>query len=742
MHDTNPNPNKRMPPLIVLGLTGPIGSGCTTVSNRIFDDPDNPNRGQGNELLKILSFVGWITPKKRGGFTIKWNRIYKGIDQTYKRLSAVDRAIKEFDICREDGDLGRLEELCKKLKEEVQTILDESIRDDFDFRSQLESFKKRFEKKLKNDLEIREAIKALDKLNIYRKKETHLFRTISVSDLIVFRALMAIEKEDFDIDGIKDANKRRKYKQFVTIAKKHMNDREAKLILKQSEVEGYGDYYKRCYDWKNKDERDKLGKAFYSIHKVARAIKSEFYKNYPYECAEVMQDFGNNIRWSDDPFGVIKTKRPEENAYKLAKGVAQMIYLLYKTNQGAFFVIDCLRNPYEVIYLRREFANFFLLGLYADRKTRMERFVKKARRKWGKKFDEDEVRKIFQVIDERDSGKNIKGDEVLYKQNITKCVQISHIAINNVHEWTDIRSASEEEIDKVIEVVQEFCRKPLRMLCLILSPGCTKPNDDELWMNMAYAMAVKSNCISRQVGAVIIGPGGYVVGAGWNDVGEGKISCGLRAIRDLHIEDFKPHVKALLGKQENEEPSREEIESLIRRLRGLVEGSNKVIPAKQFCFCFKDEMAKRIVTGKIKEARDDINKEAEEKGKIEISDEKIESLVEKAEVHQLEYCLALHAEENAIIQSAKIGGMGLKEGTIYVTSQPCSLCAKKIQQIGLSKVVYTEAYSESLSEVYMKGVDLEQFEGVKPRAYIRLFMPHHDQKEWQYLESRDIVPKI
>ncbi|MDP7612237.1 MAG: hypothetical protein QGH62_07355, partial [Nitrospinaceae bacterium] len=64
--------------------------------------------------------------------------------------------------------------------------------------------------------------------------------------------------------------------------------------------------------------------------------------------------------------------------------------------------------------------------------------------------------------------------------------------------------------------------------------------------------AVKSNCISRQVGAVIVGRDGYVVGAGWNDKGAGKISCGLRAIRDLNSKEFEPHVKALLDKDSNE----------------------------------------------------------------------------------------------------------------------------------------------------------------------------------------------
>ena len=36
-----------------------------------------------------------------------------------------------------------------------------------------------------------------------------------------------------------------------------------------------------------------------------------------------------------------------------------------------------------------------------------------------------------------------------------------------------------------------------------------------------------------------------------------------------------------------------------------------------------------------------------------------EKIKEKLNIKRLEFCKALHAEENAIIQSAKIGGMGV-----------------------------------------------------------------------------------
>ena len=42
-----------------------------------------------------------------------------------------------------------------------------------------------------------------------------------------------------------------------------------------------------------------------------------------------------------------------------------------------------------------------------------------------------------------------------------------------------------------------------------------------------------------------------------------------------------------------------------------------------------------------------------------------------------ELCRALHAEQNAIIQAAAMGH-AVEGGTIYITHQPCAICAKMI----------------------------------------------------------------
>ncbi len=61
-----------------------------------------------------------------------------------------------------------------------------------------------------------------------------------------------------------------------------------------------------------------------------------------------------------------------------------------------------------------------------------------------------------------------------------------------------------------------------------------------------------------------------------------------------------------------------------------------------------------------------------------------------------ELCYAVHAEQNAIIQAAKIG-VSVNGATLYCTHQPCSICAKMIINSGISRVVFCEGYPDDFS---------------------------------------------
>ena len=366
-----------------------------------------------------------------------------------------------------------------------------------------------------------------------------------------------------------------------------------------------------------------------------------------------------------------------------------------------------------------------MVSLYATHKSRKKRFLK-TDNNWIATLGHDTALKVFNAADIRDSGAEIQhsGDS-LFMQNVPKCVDISDIAINN-------------ESENKEDLYEKF----IRYLCLILSPGCTKPTTDEVFMNMAYTMAMKSNCVCRQVGAVVVGEPGFVIGAGWNDVGSHKISCGLRVVEDLRHchKEFTPLMKAL-GFDDANQCCKYLSECLQKPL------GNSVTSTEQFSFCFKDIMAQKNAIPKIQRALESIIKDAPSEQKP-LSEQEItnlvtpltKELVARGNLHQLEFCLALHAEENAILQSSRIGGVGLEDSTLYSTAQPCTLCAKKAHQVGIKKVVFTEPYPKAHSDLYMPDVEISQFEGVKPRSYIRLFMPHHDQKEWQILQALNMVP--
>lgn len=61
-----------------------------------------------------------------------------------------------------------------------------------------------------------------------------------------------------------------------------------------------------------------------------------------------------------------------------------------------------------------------------------------------------------------------------------------------------------------------------------------------------------------------------------------------------------------------------------------------------------------------------------------------------------ELCYATHAEQNAIIQAAKLG-VCIDGGTLYCTHQPCVICAKMIINSGIKRIVYSEGYPDEFS---------------------------------------------
>jgi len=75
-----------------------------------------------------------------------------------------------------------------------------------------------------------------------------------------------------------------------------------------------------------------------------------------------------------------------------------------------------------------------------------------------------------------------------------------------------------------------------------------------------------------------------------------------------------------------------------------------------------------------------------------------------------ELCYAIHAEQNAIIQAAKLG-IAIDGATMYCTHQPCVICAKMIVNAGITRVVYKNPYPDKFAQriFEMSCVSVEEY---------------------------------
>jgi len=77
---------------------------------------------------------------------------------------------------------------------------------------------------------------------------------------------------------------------------------------------------------------------------------------------------------------------------------------------------------------------------------------------------------------------------------------------------------------------------------------------------------------------------------------------------------------------------------------------------------------------------------------------------------RMELSRAVHAEQNAIIQAAKLG-ISIDGGEMYITTHPCFICAKMIINAGIKRIVYKEGYPDKFAREILKeaGIKVVKF---------------------------------
>lgn len=225
----------------------------------------------------------------------------------------------------------------------------------------------------------------------------------------------------------------------------------------------------------------------------------------------LLQYVGNNIRSSGNPY---KSEFDSSNQY-LSKTLELLIdcIILCDENQDrrTRICIDAIRNPFESLYLKQNYANYYLLAVHTDESERIERLELQ-----NYKMEE------IQSLDNIECPKHLKGQELFYHQDVKGCIEKADIHIDN----------SQKEDEKFY-----LTRQLIKYVALMNHPGLVTPTHVERCMQAAYNTRLNSGCLSRQVGAVITDQNYSIKAVGWNDVAEGQVSCGLRNLCDYKNRD-------------------------------------------------------------------------------------------------------------------------------------------------------------------------------------------------------------
>lgn len=71
-----------------------------------------------------------------------------------------------------------------------------------------------------------------------------------------------------------------------------------------------------------------------------------------------------------------------------------------------------------------------------------------------------------------------------------------------------------------------------------------------------------------------------------------------------------------------------------------------------------------------------------------------------------ELCRGLHAEQNVILQAA-LYGTTTKDSVLYITHQPCVICAKMLINAGIKEIVICGEYPDKMAQEFLKEAKIK-----------------------------------
>lgn len=428
----------------------------------------------------------------------------------------------------------------------------------------------------------------------------------------------------------------------------------------------------------------KFAKDFYKLMNVHSITKR----------TRFLHDIANNLR----SVGVCYNKpikKPDNLKYIYT--VAEIINRLIKlyrnnNNKTAKIVIDALKNSLELMYFKEKYSGFYMVAVNKHEEERHEYIKNVIYERYGEKHENDKhISEIIKLDNAEYEGSDVN-DGKFSAPDIENCIQKSDYHIFH----------TEKENVCSLNNIYSLDYQLVKLLALISHPGIVTPTAIERTMQIAFNAKYNSGCISRQVGAVITDEDFSIKSIGWNDVAQHQMSCKLRNVEDFVSKTPSNHYSNYeLNGGEFKINDDEDFKTFKELVKEDVENANlKDLNGLNCSFCFKS--FQNAYEG------------------------------EKNQVHTR----SLHAEENAMMQIAKYGGMGLKGGYLFSTASPCELCSKKAFQLGIKKIFYIDPYPGIARKHILKsGVngkgnpELIMYQGAVGRAYHKLYEPFISYKD-------------
>lgn len=337
------------------------------------------------------------------------------------------------------------------------------------------------------------------------------------------------------------------------------------------------------------------------------------------------------------------------------------------------YIIDSIKTKEELQLLRKIYSeNFYSISLFSplnDRKSNLRM----------KKFSETEIVNIIE-IDDKQKDK--------FGQNVRDAFVAGDLFIR----------VSKDNVPKIENKISRF-------LHLIFETSIVTPTIDEIAMYNAKAAAGNSACLSRQVGACIIGEDNNVLSIGWNDV---------------------PKYGGNL----------------------YTANSDKDHRCFNHEFCSNDKQKSNVVDNIIESILND-PKFSDIKAIPNIENLLQDNILNNTKVKDLiEFSRSVHAEMHAIIQGAITTGNKILAGKLFCTTYPCHNCARHIIASGITEVYYIEPYVKSLcltlhedamteDENSTDKVKLLIFDGISPNKYLSFFTNLAERKNKGELVKKD-----